>query len=188
MSKTAFIIIDIQNDYFEGGKFPLVGINEAAENVATLLHRIRKAKDEYLIINIRHEFPGDPKDAPFFGRGTEGSQINDKVKNLPGEIVLTKNEPNSFIGTNLELILEEKKISNLIVVGAMAHICVQGTVRAASEKGYKVTVISDAVATRDLTFGNITVPAKQVSAVVYATLAFAYSKLITTEEQIRLLK
>lgn len=188
MSKRAFILIDLQNDYFEGGKFPLVGINEATDNAAALLNQVRKLKDEYLVIHIRHEFPMDPEEAPFFGKGTEGSQINEIVKSEPGEIVITKSEPNSFVRTDLQQILDDNKISELIIVGAMTHICVQGTTRAASEKGYKVTVVQDALATRDLEFDGVTVPAKHVAATVFATLAFGYAKIITTKEQLQLLK
>lgn len=188
MTKQAFIIIDLQNDYYEDGKFPLVGIEEATENAATLLKEVRKLKDEYLIIHVRHEFPVDPKDAPFFGKDTEGSQINEAVKNEPNELVITKDEPNAFVRTNLQQVLDDNKISELIIVGAMTHVCVQGTSRAASEKGYKVTVILDAIATRDLEFGGVNVPAKQVAATVLATLAFAYAKVITTEEQLQSLK
>lgn len=188
MTKRAFILIDLQNDYFEGGEFPLVGINEAASNAAALLNQVRKLKDEYLIIHVRHEFPADPKEAPFFGKGTEGSQTNEIVKSEPSEIVITKNEPNSFVRTDLQQILDDNKVTELIIVGAMTHICVQGTTRAASEKGYKVTVVQDAVATRDLEFGDVTVPAKHVSATVFATLAFGYAKLLTTKEQLQLLQ
>lgn len=186
MFKRAFILIDLQNDYYEGGKFPLVGVKEATNNAATLLNEVRKSKDEYIVIHVRHEFPVDPKDAPFFGKGTEGSQINEIVKNEPNEIVITKNHPNSFIQTDLQKILDDNKISELIIVGAMTHMCIQGTSRAASEKGYKVTVIEDAVATRDLEFDGLVVPAKHVAATVFSTLSFAYAKVITTKEQLKL--
>ena len=73
-------------------------------------------------------------------------------------------------------------------MGAMAHICIQGTTRAAAELGYNATVITDAVAARDLEYGGVTTPAKQVSAAVFATLAFGYAKLTTTEEFLAALK
>ncbi|KAK6458342.1 Isochorismatase-like protein [Scheffersomyces xylosifermentans] len=188
MPKQAFILIDLQNDYYPDGKFPLVGVKEATENAATLLNEIRKLKDDYLIIHVRHEFPGDASQAPFFGQGTEGSQIYEGVKSEPGEIVITKNSPNSFIQTDLQKILDENKVSDIIIVGAMTHMCVQGTSRAAAEKGYKVTVIEDAVATRDLEHGGVVVPAKQVAAAVFATLAFGYASIITTKELLQSLK
>ena len=184
----AFILIDLQNDYYEKGNLPLIGIKEATDNAATLLREIRKLKDKYVIIHVRHEFPVEAEDFPFFKSGTDGSQIHEDVKNESNEIVITKHEPNSFVGTNLQQVLEDHKVSELVIVGAMTHMCVQGTSRAASEKGYKVTVVQDAVATRDLEFGGVTVPAKHVAATVFATLAFAYAKMITTLEQLELLK
>lgn len=164
----------------------MVGIKEATANAATLLNEVRKLKDQYLIIHVRHEFP--LKDAPVFEQGTGGAEINDAAKDQPNEIVITKSEPNSLVRTDLQKILDDNKITDVIIVGAMTHMCVQGTTRAASEKGYKLTVVKDAVATRDLEFDGVTVPAEQVSATVFATLAFfANAEMITTKEQLSLL-
>lgn len=175
-------MIDIQNDYFEGGLYPLVDINSAADNSAKLLQQLRKLPDQYHIIHVRHEFTGEAKDAPFFGKDTPGSQIHEKVKNNSDEPVILKHSPNSFIETSLKSELDNNGIKDVVIVGAMAHMCVQGTTRGAAELGYNATVITDAVAAPDLEYGGVTVPAKQVSAAVFATLAFGYAKLTTTEE------
>ncbi|RLV87989.1 putative isochorismatase family protein YddQ [Meyerozyma sp. JA9] len=182
MPKTAFVLIDIQNDYFEGGLYPLVDINRAADNSAKLLQQLRKLPDQFHIIHVRHEFTGEAKDAPFFGKDTPGSQIHEKVKNNSDEPVILKHCPNSFIETSLKSELDNNGIKDVVIVGAMAHMCVQGTTRGAAELGYNATVITDAVAAPDLEYGGVTVPAKQVSAAVFATLAFGYAKLTTTEE------
>src|SRR6478752_4014396 len=71
MPKRALVLIDIQNDYFPGGKWPLNGIESAADNAARVLAAARVAGD--LVVHVRHEFP--TADAPFFaprvGRGEE---------------------------------------------------------------------------------------------------------------------
>jgi len=76
MSKTALIIVDLQNDYFQGGKWELEGTESAAANAAKLLDRFR-AKG-FPVVHVRHEFP--TTDAPFFVPGSEGAQVYATLK------------------------------------------------------------------------------------------------------------
>ena len=55
MAKRALIVVDIQNDYFPGGKWPLVGMEAAADNAAQLIASARKNGE--LVVHVRHEFP-----------------------------------------------------------------------------------------------------------------------------------
>lgn len=64
----------------------------------------------------------------------------------------------------------------------MSHICIDATSRAASDFGYKTTVVHDACATRDLEFGGQTASAAQVHAAIMAALAFAYGTVTTASE------
>lgn len=187
MAKQALLLIDIQNDYFEGGKYPLVGINEAARNASRLLEKFReltKANGEVFIVHVRHEFDTDPSQAPFFGRDTEGAATHPSVQNQNDEVLITKNHPNAFVGTELQKFFDSNGVKDLVIVGAMTHMCVQGTTRAASELGYNVTVVTDATATRDLQYKDTLTTAKQVAAAVFATLEFGYATLTTTDEAI----
>ena len=86
MSKQALIIIDIQNDYFPGGKWPLVGADQAADNAARLLAAARQRGE--LVVHVRHEF--DSVDAPFFAPGSLGAAIHSKVEPVTGEPVVLK--------------------------------------------------------------------------------------------------
>ncbi|MBO0134228.1 isochorismatase family protein [Agrobacterium sp. Rnr] len=72
-------------------------------------------------------------------------------------------------------------MEEVVVVGAMSHMCVDATVRAANDLGYKTTTIHDACATLDLDFGGVTTPAKQVHATLMAALAFGYGEVIATD-------
>ncbi len=91
MPKRALVLIDVQNDYFPGGKWPLTGIESAAANAARLLAAARGAGD--LVVHIRHEFP--TADAPFFAPGSEGAKIHPKVRGLDGEAVVLKHHVNT---------------------------------------------------------------------------------------------
>jgi len=78
--------------------------------------------------------------------------------------------------------LDAKGIEEVVVIGAMSHMCIDATSRAASDFGYKTIVVHDACATRDLEFGGQVVPAAQVHAAQMAALGFAYAAITATDE------
>ncbi|MCK1793193.1 cysteine hydrolase family protein [Pseudomonas violetae] len=178
MAKQALIVVDIQNDYFPQGKWPLVGADAAADNAVRLLKAFRDGGDS--VVHIRHEFTSD--EAPFFTPGSEGAKLHPKVLNRTDEPVVLKHFVNSFRETELQSTLDEQGIKELVVVGSMSHMCIDGIARAAADFGYTVTVIHDACASRDLEFNGVTVPAAQVHAAFMSALGFAYAKVISTDE------
>ena len=178
MSTQALIVVDIQNDYFPAGKWPLVGIEAAADNAARIINAAREAGQ--LVVHVRHEFTTD--DAPFFAPGSEGAKLHPKVINRPEEPVVLKHFINSFRDTDLKSILDKNGIDELLIIGAMSHMCIDGITRAAADLGYKATVVHDACASRDLEFNGTTVPAAQVHAAFMAALGFGYAGTVSTEE------
>src|SRR5262245_5276952 len=54
--------------------------------------------------------------------------------------------PAAFANTDLDLQLKKHGIHHLIVIGLIAHTCIEATVRYAAELGYDVTVVKDATA------------------------------------------
>ncbi|EST16097.1 isochorismatase family protein [Pseudomonas putida S610] len=177
MSTHALIIIDIQNDYFPGGRWSLEGAERAAENAARLLRAARDAKD--FVVHVRHEF--DSADAPFFAPGSSGAAIHPSVHPIPGEIVILKHKVNAFLSTDLAPTLERRGIRSLTVAGSMSHMCIDAAVRAAADLGYVVTVAHDACATLPLEFNGKWVPAAQVHDASMAALAFAYASVRSTD-------
>ncbi|MEX3774115.1 cysteine hydrolase family protein [Pseudomonas sp. MYb118] len=178
MAKQALIVVDIQNDYFPQGKWPLAGADAAADNAARLIEAFRTAGDS--VVHIRHEFTSH--EAPFFTPGSDGAKLHPKVLNRADEPVVLKHFVNSFRETELKSILDEQGIKELVVVGSMSHMCIDGITRAAADMGYPVTVIHDACASRDLEFNGVTVPAAHVHAAFMAALGFAYAKVVATDE------
>jgi len=177
MSKTALIIVDMQNDYFPQGKWTLTGIETAAANTAKVLATFRERQQP--VIHVRHEFPSN--DAPFFVPGSEGANIHADLRPADGEFQILKNEVNSFKGTELQALLQREQITDLVIVGAMSHICIDAITRAAGDLGYANTVLHDACATLDAEFNGVQVPAAQVHAAFMAALAFAYADVISTD-------
>ncbi|MDI2592252.1 cysteine hydrolase family protein [Pseudomonas sp. 681] len=178
MARQAVIVVDIQNDYFPHGKWPLAGADAAADNAVRIIQAFREAGDP--VVHIRHEFTSD--DAPFFTPGSEGAKLHPKVVNRADEPVVLKHFVNAFRETDLKAILDEQRIEHLVIVGSMSHMCVDGVTRAAADFGYTVTVIHDACATRDLEFNGMTVPAALVHAAFMSSLGFAYASVVSAQE------
>lgn len=178
MTKRALVLVDIQNDYFADGKWPLEGVDAAADNAARILAHARSCGQ--LVVHIRHEFAAG--DAPFFEPGSEGAMTHAKVASLAGEPVVLKHQVNAFLDTPLKSILDEQGIEQLTIVGSMSHMCVDALTRAAADHGYANTVIADACATHALEFAGVKVPAAQVHAAFMAALAFAYGEVVSTDD------
>lgn len=178
MSKCAILVVDLQNEYFSEGKLPLTGIEAAAANARQVIDAARARGDR--VIHIRHE--ARTPDAPFFTPGSSGVAIHPSVQPLNDEWVILKNYPNAFLKTDLKSKLDEAGVEELVIIGAMSHMCVEATSRAAFDLGYPVTVIDDACATRDLEFKGVQVPAMQVHAAAMAALAFSYAQMKSTAE------
>jgi nicotinamidase-related amidase len=173
---TALILVDIQNDYFPGGKMALDAMPAACANAAALLKRFRGLKRT--VLHVRHlaTRPG----ATFFLPGTPGSEIHAAVAPAAGETVVEKHFPSSFRETGLHERLKQAGVSSLVICGAMSHMCIDATVRAACDLGFACRVAHDACATRELAFGAVSVPAAQVHAAFMAALSGAYAEVAAT--------
>jgi len=177
MSGTALLLIDLQNDYFPGGRMALEGSPAAVAKAAAALAAFRARG--LPVLHVRHLSvrPG----ATFFLPDTEGAEIHASVRPAAGEPVVQKNFPNSFRGTDLEQRLRAASVDGLVIAGAMSHMCIDATARAAFDHGFKCTVAEDACATRALEFGGRSLPASDVHAAFMAALAAPYAKIASTD-------
>ncbi|MFH2051505.1 MAG: cysteine hydrolase family protein [bacterium] len=164
---TALVIVDIQDFYFPGGALPLVDPEPAATAAARVLERFRAG--DLPVVHVGHNTP-------------RGKGFHDSVAPLPGEMMIFKDEVNAFKGTALEFWLREQGVRRVVICGMQTHMCAEAAVREASDLGFEVILIADACATRDLTFGDRTVPAAEVHTATLATLDGFYAEVVTAEE------
>jgi ureidoacrylate peracid hydrolase len=163
---TALLVIDPYNDFIsEGGKLwhRIRAVSEAngcVTHMLQVLNAARKAKLPVFFAMHHRYRPGDYETwkyiAPVqrsawrgktFEYGTWGGEIRSEFAPEPGEIVATEHWCSSgFANTDLDLQLKKHGIHQLIVIGLIAHTCVEATVRYAAELGYEVTVVRDATA------------------------------------------
>jgi nicotinamidase-related amidase len=178
---TALVIVDIQNDYFPGGRMPLDEIELAAENARRLLEHFRR--EGRPTFHIQHTW--EDASAPFFVAGTTGAAIHESVAPRAGEPVVVKHFPNSFRESTLLDELRQAGADKLTICGAMSHMCIDATTRAAADLGFNCTVAHDACATRDVEFEGKKVSAADVQAAYMSALGFAYAKVMGTSEAIK---
>ena len=163
---TALLVIDPYNDFIsEGGKiWPRIkAVAEANNCVPHMLQILNTARQAQLRIfyAIHHRYrPGDYETwkyiAPIqkagwkskaFENGTWGGEIRTEFAPQPGDIVAQEHWCSSgFANTDLDLQLKKHGIHKLIVIGLIAHSCVESTVRFAVELGYEVALVKDATA------------------------------------------
>lgn len=162
--KSALIIVDIQNFYFPGDGPGLVNAEQASLNAKEILAIFRE--NNQLVVHVRH-------------KSDKGFDIHKNVEPLPDEKVITKEEVNSFQGTDLLDYLKSNNVSRLIIIGMQTHMCLEAAVRAGHDYGFECIVIDDACATRDLKFLDKTVKAEDVQASTLATITGGgYGKVI----------
>ena len=174
----ALVIIDIQNDYFKGGEFELVGAQEAASNAKILLEKFRERN--LPIFHIQHI--SIKQGATFFLPDTNGVKIYDKLTPKEGENVVIKHFPDSFLQTDLQSMLEYANVKDLVICGMMSHMCIDTTVRSAKAKNYDIILVHDACATRNLEFNGENLDAKDIHNAFMASLNGAFAKVVSTNE------
>jgi nicotinamidase-related amidase len=176
--KQALLIVDVQNDYFPGGRSELHHPMAALSKIEKLLGHFR-AKGMPVIhvqhINLR-------EGATFFRPHTHGALIHERLTPQAGERLVVKHAPNSFHETNLLAILREEGITDLVICGMMSHMCVDTTARACKDFGIGVTLIDDACATKDLAWEGRPIPAETVHRVFMAALNGMFATVQKAED------
>ena len=145
MSK-ALLVIDLQNDYFPGGKFPLWNTDVTLQNIE---RAIEKAKARSLpVILIQHIADSSLGIAPFFNKGTTGAEVHPRIlAAAPNAPVVVKQFADSFVKTTLEETLTKLGATELLVCGMMTQNCVTHTAISKSAEKYKVSILVDCCTT-----------------------------------------
>ncbi len=163
---TGLLVVDPYNDFIsEGGKIwprikAVAEANNCVPNMSRILNAAREAKVQVFYAMHHRYRPGDYASwkyiAPIqraawkrksFEYGTWGGEFRAEFVPAPGDIVAQEHWCSSgFANTDLDLQIKRHRIHQLIVIGLVAHTCIEATVRYAAELGYDVTVVRDAVA------------------------------------------
>jgi nicotinamidase-related amidase len=165
LAESCLVLIDIQNEY-RAGPLALPDAEPAIALAAKLLARARNSGAA--IFHIAHK----GRAGSLFDRAADRGAIVAELAPLAGELVIEKELPNAFAGTDLKAQLAASGRKNIVLAGFMTHMCVSSTARAALDLGFRTTIDADSCATRDLPDGRGgTLAARTIHEVALAELS-----------------
>jgi len=180
MKKTAIVTIDIQMDYFPGGRFPLFRARSALRKAAKVLAAGRNLG--LPIYHIKHE--GLNPKGSFLVQGTGGVELHPGL-GLPAggrERIFVKHEPDSFQGTGLEEALRAVGVERLVWMGMMSWMCVDTTVRSAFARGFEGLLVEDACAAGPLRHGGLPILPWTSHRAFMAALGARFARLVKAKD------
>jgi nicotinamidase-related amidase len=145
MSK-ALVVIDVQNDYFPGGRFPLWNAEATLDRVEAAVQQAH-ARGVPVVI-VQHVADAAAGVAPFFNRGTPGAELHPRLRAAAGAApIVVKAFADSFVNTTLEDTLGRLGATELLICGMMTQNCVTHTAISRSADKYDVAILPDACTT-----------------------------------------
>lgn len=177
LSDATVILVDYQNTYTRG-VMELDGWEAALDEAATLLARARA--QGATVIHVMHD---GGEDSPYDVRQDIG-RIHERVAPGPGEEVVVKTAPNSFVGTRLGELVDAAGNKDVVVAGFMTHMCVTFTAEGAFLRGNTPTVVAAACATRALPSVAGPVTAAEQHRAALATIGDLYAVVVGSSAEL----
>lgn len=147
-SRRALVVIDVQNDYFPGGGYPLWNTEETLAHTEAAIASAR-AQGVHVVL-VQHVANPAQGRSPFFNAGTEGVALHPRIRAAaPDAPVLQKQHADSFLGTTLEATLQAWGVDELLLCGMMTQNCVTHTALSRSAERYRVCILKDCCTTVD---------------------------------------
>ncbi len=167
---TALVIIDVQKGMWENPAHPPYDDQGVLSRIAGLIAKARASNTP--IMYVQHHGIDEPNHP--FKPGLPGYPFHDAIAPGPGDDVTVKTKSSAFHGTDFDAKLKARGIDHLIVTGMQSEYCVDSAVRGAHERGYKVTLVSDAHSTGDTKVAK----AKDIVAIQNDTMAWDFARVI----------
>ncbi|MCH1881426.1 isochorismatase family protein [Agrococcus sp. ARC_14] len=179
MPNRALIIIDVQNEYFDG---PVLPIQHPARDgsLAKIVDAIDAAERARMpIVAVQHELP---EDAPVFAKGSAAHAVHDAVEARATDAWLRSSKAVASVLADDALVarLREQQVDTLTLVGYMTNNCVLGTAAAAEPMGFAVEVLSDATGAIHLANEAGSASAQQVHETLMVLLHSNFAAVATT--------
>lgn len=157
----ALLVVDVQNDFCPGGALPVPD----GDRVIPVLNRLAGRLAGAPVYASRDWHPPDTRHFQAFGgpwpvhcvAGTHGAELHPDLRLPAGAVVVSKGQDrgddgySAFEGTTpegrrLPDDLRERHVTDLLVGGLATDYCVRASVLDACRAGFRVTVVTDAVA------------------------------------------
>ncbi|MBS0199553.1 MAG: cysteine hydrolase [Proteobacteria bacterium] len=142
----ALLVIDVQNDYFPDGAFPLWNTAAVLDATVTAIERARERGEPVVLVQHVAATP----DSPLFKANTPGVEIHPRIlAAAPSAPVVVKQFADSFHQTPLSGVLAERGIDHLRIAGMMTQNCVTHTALSHDADKFRVSILSDCTTTVD---------------------------------------
>jgi nicotinamidase-related amidase len=177
-NRPALILVDIQKgfddiDYWGGQR----NNPDAELKAGELLHSWRKKKQPVFHIQHCSSNPSSP-----LHPSNAGNAFKECVTPLPGETIIQKNVNSAFIGTDLQLLLQQAKITTLVIAGLTTDHCISTTVRMAGNLGFETFLVADATATFNKKgMDGKNYPAELIHETALASLRDEFATIVTAD-------
>ncbi len=182
--KRALIVVDVQNEYFEGGALSISYPPKSFERIKEAIAEAQKAG----IFTVFVQHTSLKENAKAFVRESHLWEFHDEIKRLTPDLVIEKNHASSFVGTDLNYRLRSLGIDTVAIIGYMTQNCCDATARDASQLGFNVEFLSDANGTLAFSNNAGSVSAEELHRSFLVAQAFGFSRVLTLNEWIPLLK
>lgn len=179
MPKRALIVIDVQNEYFDGAlpiSYPPPETSLA--NVGQAMDAARAAGVPVIVVRHGEAEP----DAAIFCEGTPAWELHPEIARREWDHLVDKTLPGSFTGTPLEAILAAASVDTLAITGYMTHMCVDTTSRQAAHRGLAVEILDDATGTLALENSGGKATAEELHRATLVAQGQFFADVVSTDE------
>jgi nicotinamidase-related amidase len=145
MSRTALIVIDVQESFRIRPNWQAVNHPDIADRVNRLVRAARDNGD--LVVWVLHTEPGT---GGAFDPAEGNVRLIEGLAPIAGEPLLAKTSHNAFTTTNLQQLLTQHGVTEIVISGIRTEQCCETTARVGSDLGYDVVFVTEATATTPL--------------------------------------
>ncbi len=159
MTKSALLIIDMQNDFVrEGAPLRVRDAESIVGRVQQVLGAFRRSRLPVFHILRVHRPDGSDveifrrdifRQTPFAVEETMGAQVISDLEPVPGEYLIRKTRMSAFMQTELDLMLRTLSVDTVFVTGIQTPNCIRTTVFDAFALNYRTFLVEDAVAAQN---------------------------------------
>ncbi|KST68970.1 cysteine hydrolase family protein [Mastigocoleus testarum] len=178
--KRALLVIDVQNEYFTG-QLPVYYPSGSLDNILVAIDVA--ISREIPVIVIQHTQLDE--NTEIFCKDSPQWQLHPKIADKPYTLLIEKNFPGSFTGTDLEAWLRKHDIDTVVISGYMTQVCCDTTARQASHLGLSVEFLSDATGTLDFETKVASASAEEIHRSTLVVQQSFISQVMTTSEWIQ---
>jgi len=181
--KTALLVIDVQNEYFDG-KWPVPDGPQALEQIERAIDASQRTNAT--VIYVQHAV-SKPERGVFIP-GSHGFALHPRLHPRATDTRIVKNYPGSFTKTKLEDTLRQHGIETLVISGYMTHMCCDTTAREGFQRDFRVLFLDDATATRDSQHATLgKVDHRELHRATLITQASMFAQVLSTSEFVEMM-